>query len=201
MNTTLLLLQLTFASPGSLPPPQAPPVQAPPVIREKPAPGGPAGPSGVLPDSTPPAPAYDPYRLDSYAALREHVARGFRATLFVGVPDTTIGTYVSHLWVPSGFKGLADGVYDCHRDPDTGLPVMTLRRPSPALEVRQPASFRGASSAAGLQRHSGHDCPARIWNGYRFVDCPGSQFEVAGDGPTPRTHTHRCSRCGTTWFH
>lgn len=105
----VLLLSLAAAAPPQAPrPPQAPPVQV----------------------------TADPYNLFTYDRLYEHVGRGMPAVLFVGVKDTAVGTYQSHLWVPSGFKGLPDGVYDCHGE--NGKAVMRRRDTRPAARV-QPA--------------------------------------------------------------
>lgn len=116
---------------GAEAPAQAPPIQAPPVVRNTPS----------------ARTQYDPYRFDTYAEFRDMIVRTgewyYRhdeytpvlGALFVGVPDTAVGTYELHCRVPSGFGGLADGVYDCRYNPaDPANPVMELRRPMPALE-------------------------------------------------------------------
>lgn len=59
-------------------------------------------------------------------------------------------------------------------------------RPMPARSVPAVQPFRSDPIP-----HEGHQCPA----------CGTSQYVVAGRGPAPGTHTHRCPRCSTVWFH
>ena len=92
-------------------------------------------------DSVPDPPkvsVYDPYGMP-YKDFIEHVTRLGKwywdhgrvkesmGVLYVGVQDKSVGTYEIHCWVPSGFKGLQDGVYDCYYDPVTTKAVMSLR--------------------------------------------------------------------------
>ena len=62
-------------------------------------------------------------------------------------------------------------------------------RTAPAPGVAAPQVFRGVQ--VGPARDPDHQCDR----------CGASQYVVAGPGPIPGTHTHRCPRCGNVWFH
>ena len=54
---------------------------------------------------------------------------------------------------------------------------------------RTPKKYKRAVASNSLSYHSGHDCPS----------CGREQYVIASDdGPN---HTHRCDKCGTSWYH
>jgi hypothetical protein len=121
-------------------PPQAPPVQAPPL--EESATGSGTG-------TKAPTDRSDPYRVDDYDDFRSRVAAGIAGVLYVGVKDRSVGSYEMHCGVPRGFRGLADGVYDCSAE--GGRAVMKLRAvpgvaPAP---VGWPPGMGSGSTAVG----------------------------------------------------
>lgn len=71
----------------------------------------------------------DPNHCRDYAELYRLAESGVYVVLYVGVPDASVGRYTPHWSAPSGFRGLADGIYDCRRDAATGRVMMTLRQP------------------------------------------------------------------------
>lgn len=72
----------------------------------------------------------DPYRVNDYATLYRMAEAGIPVVLYVGVPDAPVGRYETYWVAPGGFRGLADGIYDCRRQAD-GRVTMTRRPPPP----------------------------------------------------------------------
>jgi hypothetical protein len=89
---------------------------------------------------------------------------------------------VSKLAQPRETFRSADGLlYEKHPDGFYRQVPGQVRAPE---VVPAPRPFRGAV------RDPDHTCDR----------CGRSQFVVAGPGPVPGTHTHRCA-CGHSWFH
>lgn len=61
---------------------------------------------------------------------------------------------------------------------------------APFVSPRLSAGPDGRGESRGLRFHGNHNCP----------NCGTLQTRISGRGPGG-THTHQCSRCGTTWYH